>query len=254
MYDVSKMAKLKYSIIKGSVQKRDTQAENLSKAFYRNFVKKISGDRISLSSLKDVFIKTVPERVGISFLSMGKNESDYDGFMSTMIRGKNKKVCGYQVYLPTDESGKNLKVENANVLFHEVRHVFDSLVHPKAIRRQNYISPDLQVFYDNTIYVSEKIKTGEMKAKIDGIIKGLSTEEKIDFLQFCKNELSTEINAFTNEKLYSKLRKTFKNLKLKTKRFDDVEYFHLKDRLKLIKKILKNELSLARAENKKLYG
>ena len=91
MYDVSKMAKLKYSIIKGSVQKRDTQAENLSKVFYRNFVKKISGDRISLSSLKDVFIKTVPEKVGISFLSMGKNESDYDGFMSTMIRGKTRK-------------------------------------------------------------------------------------------------------------------------------------------------------------------
>ena len=61
----------------------------------------------------------------------------------------------------TTENGKNLKVENANVLFHEVRHVFDSLVHPKAIRRQNYISPDLQAFYENTRYVREKIKLGK---------------------------------------------------------------------------------------------
>lgn len=257
MYDLSKTAKLPLSVIRGNSKKRLQISDKMFNDFCRRISEGIHSETISVEDIKDTFTKTVPNKIGIQFRNIGKNfdkpDYNYDGMVSYMIRGKNRKVSGYVVMLPLDNSNKLLKLENLNILLHEMKHVYDYITNPKTLNIGFYIPAKLQHFYDEKIYPRDEIKLSKLALRTENAIKRRPFYTRINFLQYCRYELLGEINAFNAEKSYDIIKKEHPETIKKKKIFNDIEFFQVKEKLGIIENLLKKELTKLREENKTAY-
>lgn len=258
-YDITKTAKLPLSTVKGSVKQRAAMAENLFFDFCKNISLNIGNkDRLSTAVVKDCFQNTLPSKVCIQFSDIGKSFYDgdcrYDGFTGYMVRGKNRKVVGYNVFLPLDESKKNIELKNLDILFHEIQHVYDYITNPKTFSRGFYVPKRLQNFYNDKIYPREAVKLDKLETRIQNQIKRIPFYKRIDFLQDCRNALQSEINAYNAEEIYSVFSLMHPEHMPVKNVFGAVEYFQFREKLAICKKLLKKELCALREENKKLFG
>ena len=258
-YDITKTAKLPLSTVKGSVKQRAAMAENLFFDFCKNISLNIGNkDRLSTAVVKDCFQNTLPSKVCIQFSDIGKSFYDgdcrYDGFTGYMVRGKNRKVVGYNVFLPLDESKKNIELKNLDILFHEIQHVYDYITNPKTFSRGFYVPKRLQNFYNEKIYPKDAVKLDKLETRIQNQIKRIPYYKRIDFLQEVRNALQSEINAYNAEEIYSVFSLMHPEHMPVKNVFGAVEYFQFREKLAICKKLLKKELCALREENKKLFG
>ena len=253
-YDITKTAKLPLSTVKGSVKQRAAMAENLFFDFCKNISLNIGNkDRLSTAVVKDCFQNTLPSKVCIQFSDIGKKFYDgdcrYDGFTGYMVRGKNRKVVGYNVFLPLDESKKNIELKNLDILFHEIQHVYDYITNPKTFSRGFYVN-----FYNEKIYPKDAVKLDKLETRIQNQIKRIPYYKRIDFLQEVRNALQSEINAYKAEEIYSVFSLMHPQHMPEKNVFGAVEYFKFQEKLAICQKVLKRELRALREENKQLFG
>ncbi len=258
-YDLTKTAKLPLRVIKGTAKQRDAMSEKLFFDFCKNISLHIgNNDRLSVSVIKDCFQNTLPTKIGLQISGVGKifNEKSciYDGYTGYMVRGKNRKVVGYNVFCPLDESKKNLELKYLDVLFHEIRHVYDFITNPKSLVRGFFVPKRLQNFYDEKIYPKDAIKLDKLEQRISNQIKRFPYYKRIDFLQEVRSSLQSEINAYNCELVYP-IFATMHPQHMPMKNIGDgVEYYNFQEKLTICEKLLKKELLAVRAENKQLFG
>lgn len=258
-YEVTKTVKLPLNVVKGSVKQRAAMAENLFFDFCKNISLNIGNkDRLSTAVVKDCFQNTLPSKVCIQFSDIGKSFYDgdcrYDGFTGYMVRGKNRKVVGYNVFLPLDESKKNIELKNLDILFHEIQHVYDYITNPKTFSRGFYVPKRLQNFYNEKIYPKDAVKLDKLETRIQNQIKRIPYYKRIDFLQEVRNALQSEINAYKAEEIYSVFSLMHPQHMPEKNVFGAVEYFKFQEKLAICQKVLKRELRALREENKQLFG
>lgn len=258
-YDITKTAKLPLSVIKGTVKQRDAMAENFFFDFCRNISLNIGNkDRLSISVIKDCFQNTLPSKICMQFSSIGKNfnnkEALYDGFTGYMVRGKNRKVVGYNIFLPLDKSKKSLELKHLDILFHEIRHVYDFITNPKTLVRAFFVPKKLQYFYDDKIYPKGAIKLDKLEQRLFNQIKRFPYYKRIDFLQGVRSSLQSEINAFNAEQIYAVFSSLYpQNIPIKNV-FGGAKYFEFSEKVAICQNLLKKELIALRNENKQLFG
>lgn len=258
MYELTRTAKLPISAIRGSGRQREILSDQYFKDFCRRISVKLNSDSISTDEIKNAFIQTIPHKIGIQFRNIGKKYWDsnyaYEGTTTSMIRGKNKKVSGYVVMLPLDDSNKCLKLENLNILLHEMKHIYNYITNPKMLNAGLYTPQKLIDFYDEKIYPRNEIKLEKLAERTTNAIKRRPYYTQVDFLQYCRYELKNEISAFNAEKYYNELQKEHPETIKRKRFFNDIEFFQMREKLSIIKNLLKKELSKLREENKSLYS
>lgn len=258
MYDLSKTSKLPLSVIRGNSRKRLQLSEKMFNDFCRRISDGIHGETISVDVIKDTFIKTVPNKIGIQFRNIGKkyldSDFEYEGTTTNMIRGKNRKVSGYVVMLPLDDSNKGLHLTKLNILLHEMKHIYNYITNPKILNAGIYTPENLVKFYDEKIYPRDEIKLEKLAERTTNAIKRRPYYTQVNFLQYCRYELKNEISAFNAEKYYNTLQKEHPELIKRKKFFNDIEFFQMKEKLAIIENLLKKELTKLRDENKSAYS
>lgn len=257
MYDLSKTSRLPLQYAKGTVKQRSQLAEKLFKEFCTNIESEIKDGAISVSGIKDSFNKTVPSKIGIQISDIGKSfyeeTGEYEGLTGFMIRGKNRKVSGFNIFIPLNKDKTNFHISNLDILLHEIRHVYDFITQPKTLSRGFFVPKKLQHFYDEKIYPCY-INTNKLETRIYNKLKRLPYYKKIDFLQDCRGALKSEINACDAEKVYLNFSKKYPDKMPDDKIFNNGEFFEFREKLEIVNKLLRNELIKLRKENKELYG
>lgn len=160
------------------------------------------------------------------------------------------------------------KGNNEDTLKHEMRHVFDYLTQPKIFARYNTVALigrmknftadtnfDHFLFYNSVLYgpKTHKIDKNEIKfltKKINEHFKELETpaDEKIEILQCWRGLLKTESNAYGEEAEFVCKENPEQYLK------DNWGDFFFEPKIKLLEKMLKEEIAGERALSAQKYG
>lgn len=258
LYELSKTARLPLQYVKGSPSQRAQLSDKLFNDFCDNISFAIKSDTLSINEIKDCFSQTLPSKIGFQISDIGKifyNENfGVDGFTGYMIRGKNRKISGFNIFLPLDKEKKNFHIGHLDILFHEMKHVYDYLTNPKTLGRGFYVPHKLQDFYDDKIYPRDAVSLDKLGVRINNKIKRLPYYKRLDFLQDCRASLESEINAFSAEKVYDRFARQYPKKMLKNKVYDDIDYFNFREKLAIVEGLLRNELLKLRNENKELFG
>ena len=254
-----KTVKLPYKEVKGSFELRQQKAGQFTHKVMKNLSSQVKNG-VSLSKFARGFKKVLPENISV-FVKKNKDKESYAQL--NRVYTEDNYIVKQVLELNTNEQNK---INNLHIptITHEVRHLADSLYHPKIISREQIVakkgldSDKLTKFYDENIYVREMGYTNKMKKKIikdighdiKKVLRGLKTEDKIDVLQNMRYNLISERNAFKEEnkiakKLYNKKQDVYED----TLENSSKEYM-FDEKIQLFKKMIYELIKRERGINK----
>lgn len=257
--------KLPYKEVRGSFEARQNKAAH----FTHGVMNKISGQLdekgISLSKFGRELKKVLPKNLDF-FVQKNKDKESYAQLCN--IYSKDNVIIKQSLEIRPNEQGK-INILHIPTISHEIRHLADSLYHPKILSREQSITKKgldtdkFMAFYDDNIYVKEmeggkKLQRDIMKSirhDTEKILKGFSAEEKIDMLQYMRYSLISERNAFrggakAGKKLFKKNKPVFED-----EMIDQTKEYMFSEKIKLfhdmIAEIIKKERGIHSSKLKK---
>lgn len=257
--------KLPYNQVRGSFEARQNKAAQFTHRVMNNLSVQLDDRGVSLSKFGRELKKLLPENLDF-FVQKNKDKESYAQLCN--IYSKENVIVKQSLEIRPNERGK-IDVTHAPTISHEIRHLADSLFHPKIIAREQAITKKgldtdkFMAFYDDNIYVKEmeggrKLQRDIMKSirhDTEKVLRGFSAQEKVDMLQYIRYNLITERNAFkqtakTGKKLYKKNMKVYED-----ELFDQRKEYMFDEKIKLfhdmIADIIKEERGRHKAALKK---
>lgn len=205
---------LPYSFVKGSFQYRQYKAAQFTHSIINEISGQLNTKGISLSRLSKIIKRKLPKNFG---LFVRKNKDSGSGGELNRIYSKNNFIVKQSLELNLGEN-KSIKQLQIPTIAHEIRHLADSIFHPKFLIREQLIAQkNLDTakfldFYDEQIYVKEIFYGKKDKKRIlksikhntQKMMRGLSIEDKINLLQNMRYNLISEKNAYGQGAKYAK--------------------------------------------------
>ena len=262
-------ARLPFDIIKGSVGKRNDNANKYNELLYKTLNPLCMEQKCSVESFKNSLNKVLspykidyiitPEKNNLFVGSLGtlcktSLDENYE-FMLNYLR--------YNFMMPLDKEGKNIL--NKYSIFHEARHFFDRLFNPKQnLLRVEYASVNPEYAESTSkihdlyfLKLDKPIKMKDFKQELDNLIKYMPNPIVIETLQCVRYSLLSEINAYKDElKFIARENFSIKNLK-SSLIFADflIRNCKFKSKLKYTEEILRERIKEERSnlKQKKLF-
>lgn len=194
---ISDRVKLPLRICQGTVKQRHQLAEK----YLSNFVSFIDpvmakNSTLSLNCIRHFLLKSLPYKdLAIEIL---KSPDEQSHFM--VHANENNYVDILTLALRTDKNGE-VGEDEKNDLYHEAWHLFENLTTPKLFARfstvEDYKLEQYETFYHQNFYTIKKYKPKFLNKKLDKFLKNYNNEDKVNFLQFLRQDLKAELSAYT---------------------------------------------------------
>lgn len=260
---INPILKIPYSIAKGSPKQRQIKSDILTDKLFQNISKLIKDDSSSFSyqDLQKYIYEILPDKnLKIIVQKMEEEIPDSDAVCDVLYNA-NKEIRAICINLG---GSKNL-IESKFIptFMHEFQHVADDIYHPKFLSRlqnlnkKNYDNEKYAKFYDEYYYCSEFIEGKQdkknvlklIKHKTQKFLKGLNTEDKINYIQDIRYSLMSEIEAYKRQiKVAHDLKS--KGIAVSELDFEDYPKEGLfEDKIKLLKSMAIEYISKERAKN-----
>ena len=255
---------LKFS--KGSAAQRQEKAQNFASELYKNLMTEFRDNYsiMSYSDLEKQISKIIPDKnykVIVKELTEEKAAESECNALCQILFNNNHQAQAHSIDIP----GINHTIRSVHLpeVLHEIVHIADNMFNPKLVAREQKINlknmntKKYEKFYDDNYYCGEIIESKQDKKdalkiienKTRKFLKGLSTSDKIDYIQDMRYSLMSEINAYKFQV------KTAQELKengfmIKDYEFDDMSEIGLyKDKIKLLKKLAIEFIEKERAKH-----
>ncbi len=200
---ISNRVKLPLKICQGTVEQR----KELAGKMLENFVSLVEpvmqqNGALPLKSVKPLIKKALPYK-NISF-EVIKSPDENSHFM--VHADENNFVDRLCIALRTDKKG-NITEEEKNDLYHEACHFYENITKPKLYARfsrvEDYKLDKFEEFYHQNFYTTKKYKPKFLNKKLDKFLAKFDDMDKINFLQFLREDLESEHNAYTLAEKYA---------------------------------------------------
>lgn len=261
-----KSIKLPYNTVKGTVEQRQQKAAQFTHKVMNQLSGSIDGKEMSISKFGRSLKKILPKNLNV-YVKKNK-DTDSDAQLSRVYSETNQ-IIAQVLEINTNEHNK-LDVLSIPIITHEIRHLADTLYHPKILSRaQMLIKKEIFTdkffdFYQNDVYIMESGDNKSLKKYIIQDIKyhtkktlrGLPVEDKVNLLQYMRYSLISERNAYKAESKIAK--KMYKKNKpfYKDSICDPTNDYMFDDKIKLFKnmsfELLKKERNMHKANLKKI--
>ena len=254
-----------YSAVKGSFASRQQKAEQFTHRVVNNISGTLKQNDISLFKLAKLIKKQLPANLKVVFR---RDTAADSGAQFNWIFTKSDNIGGYAFEFKLNDNNFINFIQIPSIA-HEIRHLADSLFHPKILAREqirakkklNYNK--FSDFYDEDIYVKEQFNGKKdkkriikaIKHKTQKILKGLSSQDKIDILQSMRYNLISERNAYNTcskyaKKLYKRYFPVYEDFL-----YNQTKEYMFDEKIKLLHdmifKLIKKERGLHRANIKR---
>lgn len=252
--------------LKGNEQQRAQLASDLNDRLFEIindiFEQKIKSKKkpkLEKKELLDCIKQVIPD---INMRVVYKKDVMYDAFIKNITDKTKKTVIGFGLNL---QGAVKKGGEDEVNLRHEMRHVFDFVTQPKILARSNTDSLVGKIedyskgmsmyhfkFYENFFYKPQQNKN--IKKEMNFLSKNVrehfealecQPEEQIEILQSWRHLLKTEVNAYTDQ-----TKSAFKGEKTD----ETIEKFAFRPKIKLIEKMLNEEIAGIRKLNAQKWG
>lgn len=206
--------KLPYRLTKGSIQTRQRKANQLVRSLTGNIQGSLKRGTLTTKQLQEQIEHILPQKMNIIVLE-GK-DADFIAYSDILHSNKNGKITAVTLELPT----KNNIVEEEQLvnIAHEFQHIADQIYNPKYLAR-NQLMANRGMFtqkyndlYDKHIY-NQEFTNGKrdrrqvikkLEQRIKHFFRGMSAEDKINYLQDSRYTLQMEDNAYFTQFKYAK--------------------------------------------------
>lgn len=257
---------LPYKSIRGSISDRQRQSIQLVDHLYRDLMPKFKREQLPVEQLQISIDNLLQKRIKI----IVKNNTDPEFFGGSDINYSpiSDSITATTLEVPIFK--KKIHISNLITILHEFQHLSDQLFHPKYLGRNQFMyrnelySDKYNKLYDNFIYCREYAVTPKEKQqvikqleyKIRKFLKGLSPENKVNYLQDTRYTLMMEDQAYHTQRKYAK-KLNKKHLPILEEDLDNENKKHMfteKIELlnKLIMEIIKKERGKHAAKLKKI--
>ena len=127
--------KLPYITVKGSFAYRQSKAANFTTKIINNLSGQIDKQCISLSKVGKLLKNLLPKNLDIF---VRKNKGADSGAQLNRMLNDNNYFIQYSIDLKTNKDGL-ISILDVPTIAHEIRHLSDSLFHPKFLSREQLI-------------------------------------------------------------------------------------------------------------------
>ena len=251
---------------KGSATQRQEKAQNFASGLYRNLMTKFTDNYsiMSYSELEKHINKLIPDKnykVIVKELTPEKAAESECNALCQILFNSSRQAQAHSIDIP----GINHTIRSVHLpeVLHEIVHIADNMFNPKLVAREQKINlknmntKKYEDFYDNHYYCGEIIECKRDKKdalkiienKTRKFLKGLSTSDKIDYIQDMRYSLMSEINAYKFQvKTAQELKKS--GFMIQDYQFDDISEIGLyKDKIKLLKNLAIEFIGKERAKH-----
>lgn len=222
MPSVSSNVKFSYNIVKGSKFARKNMASELNERIFGRVKGLIEDDKLDINDFEQGFHSVMPEDVDIRIKKLRKMWFPDCNGLSSFVFDRDRNIVAQTIEVPT--SWGRIKSYNLPIVFHECRHVLDTLCNPKyagrvvAMERDGLYTKKLGKLYEKELYHYEKDcrtdedkleRLEEIKKSVLEFLKDKPVEHQINCVQDMRYSLETECNAYEDtsrfaRKLYSR--------------------------------------------------
>ncbi len=260
MIKLSPNTKFSYYIAKGTISSRIKQTEGLNNQIFRRLLQLYEGkNACGIGVIKNSYNSILPEKKNVQIQPLPQR--DYDSYGGgTRVEDSGKYITGYSIEVPTNKK-KKLNILELSSFMHESTHVLDYLFNPKYIA--NYRQMCEKNIYDKkyfSLYERYFYNTKEMTAndkeemlilaekETRKALKNVPHEEKLIFLNFIKYSIEMEYHAYNQDVKYARILKSLGKPVDEESLEDYNKYMAFPEKIKIINKLLKEELESKRAE------
>lgn len=212
---VTPRLKLPFNIVKGSLQQRNQKAMEYVEKFYADILPKYKKGVLQFDEVQKSIDKIFEHKIHVKAIK--SHDSTTTGGQDILSSEYNGKISSITLEMDNVKNDK-LSIADLITLLHEFQHVVDQLFHPKFLARYQYMASGnlytnkYDKLYDNFLYTDyaplgrkEKIKVlKQIKHKILHFFRGLTVEEKINYIQDARYFLISEDNAYKTQYKYAK--------------------------------------------------
>lgn len=253
---------------KGNMSQRFKTMEELNEQFFQSaielFKKKNHCDIRNITHRYNDFL---PENKTVDIIPIPQKASlDVDGTV-TIIESNNA-FDGYAMEIATRRKHHKqfLHIKNFPDFMHESAHVLDYFLNPKFvanIRKMTELGIYDKKYFDiydrlyyNDSYVGEKALKNKQKIlkyiqlRTEKELADVPFDEKIVFLNYIKNNLITEHNAYNQDYKYMGIIKKMRNFKSLKEYENWNKYYFFPEKIEIINKLLKETIDSERNDIK----
>lgn len=259
--------RLPFYIVKGSIAQRQGKAEQFTNKVVNNISGPLKQNDVSLAKLAKLIKEVLPSNLRVFII---KCENQNPEPQISRVFTKDNRIIEQQIELILDENNK-IGSSQIPAIAHEIRHLADSIYHPKILAREQIVvnkaldTDKYTKFYEEEIYVKEYYEGKKDKAyiikyirhRIEKVLRGLTSQDKIDFLQCIRYDMIGEYNAFKTTKKYAKKLNKDNVPLVENLVNDQTKDFILEEKINLLKnmiyELIKEERGKHRAKLKKLH-
>ena len=213
---LSPTVKLPFKEVKGSVNYRQSKACNMVDKLYREILPQFNKkEEISFAQAKKALKNVLKGQIDIPIRKNGYSDI-FDGGSDILYSEFTGQISKTTIDIGTIKN--KIKRVELTTLLHEFQHVADQIFHPKYLTRNQKMAniglytKKYDRLYDDLIYNREfpegkkdkKIILNHLRNKITKFLRGLDSEDKIDYLQDIRYSLISEKHAYKTQLKYAK--------------------------------------------------
>lgn len=213
---LSPTVKLPFKEVKGSVNYRQSKACNMVGKLYREILPQFNKkEEISFAQAKKALKNVLKGQIDIPIRKNGYSDI-FDGGSDILYSEFTGQISKTTIDIGTIKN--KIKRVELTTLLHEFQHVADQIFHPKYLTRNQKMAniglytKKYDRLYDDLIYNREfpegkkdkKIILNHLRNKINKFLRGLDSEDKIDYLQDIRYSLISEKHAYKTQLKYAK--------------------------------------------------
>lgn len=244
---LSPTVKLPFKEVKGSVNYRQSKACNMVDKLYRGILPQFNKkEEISFAQAKKALKNVLKGQIDIPIRKNGYSDI-FDGGSDILYSEFTGQISKTTIDIGTIKN--KIKRVELTTLLHEFQHVADQIFHPKYLTRNQKMAniglytKKYDRLYDDLIYNREfpegkkdkKIILNHLRNKITKFLRGLDSEDKIDYLQDIRYSLISEKHAYKTQLKYAK-KLNKKHLKINKEDLENEnKNFMFDEKIKLMK-------------------
>lgn len=244
---LSPTVKLPFKEVKGSVNYRQSKACNMVDKLYRGILPQFNKkEEISFAQAKKALKNVLKGQINIPIRKNGYSDI-FDGGSDILYSEFTGQISKTTIDIGTIKN--KIKRVELTTLLHEFQHVADQIFHPKYLTRNQKMAniglytKKYDRLYDDLIYNREfpegkkdkKIILNHLRNKINKFLRGLDSEDKIDYLQDIRYSLISEKHAYKTQLKYAK-KLNKKHLKINKEDLENEnKNFMFDEKIKLMK-------------------
>lgn len=260
MIKLSPNTRFSYYITKGTMSSRIKRTEGLNnKVFQRLLQLYDRKNACGIGVIKNSYNAILPEKKNIQIHALSLKDCDLYGG-GTRVEGSEKYLTGYSIEIPTNKK-KKLNILELSSFMHESTHVLDYLFNPKYVANykqmceKNIYDKKYFSIYEKYFYNSDEMAKNDKKEMLilaenetKKALKKIPYNEKLIFLNFIKYSMEMEYHAYNQDVKYARILKSLEKPVDEESLEDYNKYMAFPEKIKIINKLLKEELESKRAE------